>query len=70
MTKTLTVRVPEEIHEALRTLAFATNASINELVTRSIALYLSDEGHRQAVESVLRRARGQYRVALGKLADM
>jgi predicted transcriptional regulator len=68
--QTLTIRVPKEIHEALRTLAFASGASINDIVLKSISDYLSSQGHRDAVEGFLRRAQEQYRVALDKLADL
>ncbi|HEV8683170.1 MAG TPA: DNA-binding protein [Actinomycetota bacterium] len=68
--QTLTIRVPKEIHEALRTLAFATGTSINDIVLKGISDYLSSQGHRDAVEGFLRRAQEQYRVALDKLADL
>lgn len=68
--QTLTLRVPKDIHEAVRTLAFATNSSINDVALHALRDYLADEGHRQAVESYLRRAQQQYRVALDKLAGM
>jgi predicted transcriptional regulator len=68
--QTLTIRVPKEIHEALRTLAFATGTSINDIVLMAIADHLGSRGHRDAVEGFLRRAQEQYRVALDKLADL
>ncbi len=67
--KQLTIRVSDDLHEAVRAAAFATDSSVQDLVTRSIATYLAEEGRRDAVETVLRRARSQYRVALDKLAD-
>jgi hypothetical protein len=67
--KQLTIRVNDDLHEAVRAAAFATDSSVQDLVTRSIANYLADDGRREAVETVLRRARSQYRVALDKLAD-
>jgi hypothetical protein len=66
----LTVRVPKDVHDALRTLSFATGMSLNDIVLRSIGDYLGSQGHREAVEGFLRRARERYRVALDKLADM
>lgn len=68
--QTLTVRVPKEVHEALRTTAFATDASINDLVLRAVRDFLGNEGHRRKVEGFLRKAQGEYRVALDKLADL
>jgi NRPS condensation-like uncharacterized protein len=66
----LTVRVPKDVHDALRTLSFATGKSINDIVLAAIGDYLASQGHRDAVEGFLRRAKDQYRVALDKLADM
>ncbi len=66
----LTVRVPRDVHDALRTLSFATGASINDLVLRAIGDFLADEGHRDAVEGFLTKAQAQYRDALDKLADL
>jgi predicted transcriptional regulator len=66
----LTVRVPKDIHDALRTLSFATGKSINDIVLKAIGDYLGSQGHRDAVEGFMRRAQDRYRVALDKLADM
>jgi hypothetical protein len=66
----LTLRVPKEVHEALRTTAYATDASINEIVLRAIRDYLGNEGHRRKVEGFLRKSQTQWRVALDKLADL
>ena len=66
----MTIRVPRDVHEALKTLARATDASSNEVVLRAIRDYLGTKGHRQAVERFLGEAQSQYRVALDKLADL
>jgi hypothetical protein len=66
----LTVRMPADMHEAVRTVAFATNASINDVVIRAVGDYLTDAGRSQAVDSFLERAQDQWHVALDKLADM
>lgn len=66
----LTVRVPKDLHEAIRTLAFAQRTTINAVVLRALADYMGSEGHREAVEGYLRRARVKWRVTLDKLADM
>jgi len=66
----LTVRVPRDVHDALRTLAFAPDRKINDIVLCSIRDYLGSQGHRDAVEGFLGRARESYRVALDKLADL
>lgn len=66
----LTLRVPREIYEAMRTFAFATDTTINDVGIRSIQNFLSTEGHHEEVEAHLRSAENQYRVALDKLADL
>ncbi len=66
----LTIRMPAGMHEAVRTVAFATNSSINDVLVRAVGDYLSDAGRSQAVDAFLERAQDQWRVALDKLADM
>jgi hypothetical protein len=66
----VTLRVPIEVHEALKTLAFATESSVNEIALRALSTFLAEEGHREAVDGFSKRVREQYRVALDKLADL
>lgn len=66
----LTLRVPREVYEAMRTFAFATGTTINEVGIRAIQDFLASQGDREEVEAYLTRARDRYRVALDKLADL
>jgi hypothetical protein len=66
----LTIRVPKDVHEAVRTLAFATDSSINDVALRAIRDHLATGGHRKAVEGLGARVIEQYAVALDKLADL
>ena len=66
----VTIRMPREVHEALKTLSIATGTSINEITLGALRDYLADEGHRQAVDTYFKEARDVYRVALDKLADL
>ena len=66
----MTVRLPAEVHEALRTVAFAGGTSLNDVVLRAIADHLADKGRREAVDTMATRVREQYRVALHKLKDL
>jgi hypothetical protein len=66
----LTVRLPAEVHEALRTVAFASGGSLNDVVLRAVGDFLSDKGRREAVDAMATRVREQYRVALDKLKDL
>jgi predicted transcriptional regulator len=66
----LTVRVPADVHEALKTLAMATNRRVNDIVLIAVRDYLAGEGHREAVDAFLHEAGENYKVALDKLADL
>jgi NRPS condensation-like uncharacterized protein len=64
----VTLRVPKDVYEAMRTHAFATNTTINDMATRALYNYLIDEGRDEQVDAFLEKAREQYRGALDKLA--
>lgn len=64
----VTLRVPRDVYEAMRTHAFATDTTINEMATRAIYNYLIEDGREQEVDAFLDKARKQYRGALDKLA--
>ena len=66
----LTVRMPQEVHGALRTMAFATDKSMNELALSAFREFLGAQAHRETVEGLLSKIQDQYRVALDKLADL
>jgi NRPS condensation-like uncharacterized protein len=69
-TQVLTVRMPKDEHEALRGYAFATGASMNDVVLRALRDFLSGPGRREEFDALLSKARKQYRVALDKLVDL
>jgi uncharacterized protein (DUF1778 family) len=64
--RAITLRLPEAQHEALRTLAFVEGTSINELVLRAVRSYLTAQHRVERFESLLDRARLQYRELLGR----
>lgn len=64
----VTIRMPSDMYKAVRTVAFVTGESINDLVVKAVGDYLSTEGRRLAVEGHLQRAQEEWRVALDKLA--
>jgi uncharacterized protein (DUF1778 family) len=67
--QSMTLRIPRADYEALRTAAFATDQSINELVLAAIRIYLGDTTRRQQVQTAVENAISQYQVALDKLAE-
>lgn len=64
------VRIPKEVHEALRVLVAATGQPANEIVLRALRNYLATDGHRAAVRAFAEQATKQYAVALDKLKDL
>lgn len=66
----LNVRVPRDVYDALRTFAYATEGTINDAVLRAIVDFLASQGRQEEVDTFLKAARKQYRVALDKLADL
>lgn len=69
-TQVITVRVPTEVHEAMRSLAFVTNTSMNELALRAFGDFLAGQGHQEAVEALGEKLAIQYEAALDKLAHL
>ncbi|MGH7369666.1 MAG: DNA-binding protein [Candidatus Methylomirabilaceae bacterium] len=66
----VTVRLSRDEYEALRTFAFVTESSINEVARRALREFLVTQGRREDFDSLLKKARIQYRVALDRLADL
>lgn len=66
----VTVRLSQDEYEALRTFAFVTGASINEVARRALREFLVAQGRGEEFDALLKKARTQYRVALDKLADL
>ncbi len=66
----LTVRIPKDMHDSLRTLAFATDASMNDIVVDALRAHLAQKRHRDAVANFLSEAQKQYRVAVNRLAGL
>lgn len=66
----MTVRLPFEVHEALRVVAFGTGVSLNHVVLRAVGDYLADKNRRETVDRLAGQVREQYRVALDKLKDL
>ena len=66
----VTLRVPIEVYTALKTLAFATGSSMNELGVRAISNLVAGEGHVELVDALGDRMKEEYQVALDKLASL
>ena len=67
----VTVRLPRQEYEALRTYTFLTNASQQDVLARALREFLTAHGSRgEEFDALFDRAREQYAVALDKLADL
>jgi hypothetical protein len=66
----LTVRLPAELHDELRTYKFFTKRSINDLVVELIHDFLSGPGRKEIEHGMTEQAKARYGEALEKLADM
>jgi hypothetical protein len=66
----VTLRLSQDEYEALRTFAFVTDTSINEVARRALREFLVTKGREEEFDVLLKKARSQYRVALDKLADL
>jgi hypothetical protein len=66
----LTVRVPADLHEELRTYGFFTKRSINDVVVNLIRDFLAGPGREEIAQGMTDRAKKMYGKALDELADM
>jgi predicted DNA-binding protein len=69
-TQALTLRLPPELHEQLRTLSYLTRRSINDLATEALSAWMEKGGHELLVEAAMRQGQDRHRVALDKLKDL
>jgi DNA-binding transcriptional MocR family regulator len=61
------LRVPRDLFESLQALALATGEDVRVHLARALHAYLTDEGHRAAVDGFTDRARERHRIALDRL---
>lgn len=69
-TATLTVRLPEELAETLRTHAFVTHTSVNETIKRAVIDYLQQSGRPEMVRTAFEKVLADHALALDKLKDL
>jgi len=66
----LTIRLPAELHEELRTYKYFADRSINDVVVELIRDFMNGAGRKEIARGMTERARSMYGEALEKLADM
>lgn len=66
----LTLRLPPELHDQLRTHAYLTRKSINETLTEVVTSWLNGPGRDEMIDAAGTDARDVHRVALDKLRDL
>jgi predicted transcriptional regulator len=67
-THTLSLRLDAEEYERVRTLAFLTKRSINQVIRDSIRAHVSAGGREEAVAAAIELVRTEHRGILDKLA--
>jgi predicted transcriptional regulator len=63
----LTIQLPDKLAEALRTYAFVTETSVNEIVGAALTDYLKAHAHTGIVRTVFDKALHLHAVAFEKL---
>ncbi|MGH3505004.1 MAG: hypothetical protein ACRDQA_29540 [Nocardioidaceae bacterium] len=66
----LTLRLPPELHDELRTYAFLTGNSINETITDVLANWIDNAGKDEMVRAATTRGHKSHRNALDKLRGL
>ena len=66
----MTIRLPRDEYEAVRTYAFVTKKTINEVVRMAVLDYLAGSGRQKQMDAIIARIQKSRRVALDKLAEM
>lgn len=66
----VTVRLPVDEYEMLRTFAFVTKSKINEVVRKALLSFFAQEGRQEEMDAIIDRVRQGRRLALNKLAEM
>lgn len=69
-TTNLTLRLPAEMAETLRTFAFVTDSSVNEAVKRAVAEFLTTHARAEMVQAAFEKTLSDHKIALDKLADL
>lgn len=69
MTKSLVVRMPDELHDTLKGVSYYTDVSMNTLAVAGIRQYLEGPEH-AAVRAIVAEAQERYQGVLDKLKDM
>jgi hypothetical protein len=62
------VRMPAEMHRALKGVSYFSGRSMNDLAVAAFQYYLESE--HEAIQEIIGRALDDYRSALDKLKDM
>ena len=65
----ITTRLPEDLHEALRTYVFLTRESANSVITTAVRTFLETTGRERMLAASREDTLKLYSTALDKLAD-
>lgn len=68
--RTTTVRLPDELAEALRNYAFVTGISANDVITAALVEYLQVNARTDMVRAAFEQVLHKHALAFEKLADL
>jgi predicted HicB family RNase H-like nuclease len=66
----MSVRMPQEVHEGLRTFSQLCGKSMNDIAVQALREYLTVHGRDVEVDRLMHEALDRHRVTLDKLADL
>jgi hypothetical protein len=66
----ITVRLPADLHDDLRTYKAFTRKTVNDVVVTLIRDFFDGPGREEIARAMTERAKSRYGAALDKLADM
>jgi predicted transcriptional regulator len=66
----VTVRLPIELADALKTYAFVTDTSANEVIKQALLEYLKTHAHTTMVQAAFEKVLQQHSVAFEKLKHL
>ena len=68
-TTAMTIRLPVELHEQLRTYSFFSRRAINEIATQLLDDWMATKGREELVQLIAQQGMREHHATLEKLKD-
>lgn len=68
--KQIPLRLPPEVYNRVKNLAFFSETSMNDVICRAVIQFLDTTGDTEQAVKMAERARAEYRPVLDKLRDL